>query len=252
MRLFTPKEEKTLKQLLGCVDDQDEVLSLTSLHGFLYCLAIIPEVIAPSEWLPCVFGEGALDIEDEAEVNNLMGGLFAAFNRLVKAGNNDELQFPFDLGKLKVSDIGRVREWAYGFFQGTNLRPEIWGLPDEDEDIPEDKGDGSEEDQEIAACMAVLMGVAFPDRIAELFEDEPGVEMDQVALKEREAKFFVMLPRAIEVFQEIANERRDAGRQIRRNKLPAPEPFRRAEKIGRNEPCPCGSGKKYKRCCGVN
>ena len=24
----------------------------------------------------------------------------------------------------------------------------------------------------------------------------------------------------------------------------------RVEKIGRNEPCPCGSGKKYKKCCG--
>ena len=24
----------------------------------------------------------------------------------------------------------------------------------------------------------------------------------------------------------------------------------RAAKIGRNAPCPCGSGKKYKRCCG--
>ena len=23
-------------------------------------------------------------------------------------------------------------------------------------------------------------------------------------------------------------------------------------KIGRNEPCPCGSGKKYKKCCGLN
>lgn len=22
------------------------------------------------------------------------------------------------------------------------------------------------------------------------------------------------------------------------------------EKVGRNEPCPCGSGKKYKKCCG--
>lgn len=22
-------------------------------------------------------------------------------------------------------------------------------------------------------------------------------------------------------------------------------------KIGRNEPCPCGSGRKYKKCCGV-
>jgi uncharacterized protein len=25
----------------------------------------------------------------------------------------------------------------------------------------------------------------------------------------------------------------------------------RARKVGRNEPCPCGSGKKYKRCCGA-
>ncbi len=26
----------------------------------------------------------------------------------------------------------------------------------------------------------------------------------------------------------------------------------RGEKIGRNDPCPCGSGKKYKKCCGAN
>ena len=25
-----------------------------------------------------------------------------------------------------------------------------------------------------------------------------------------------------------------------------------ATKIGRNEPCPCGSGRKYKKCCGEN
>jgi curved DNA-binding protein CbpA len=31
-----------------------------------------------------------------------------------------------------------------------------------------------------------------------------------------------------------------------------PETFRREEpKIGRNDPCPCGSGKKYKKCCGA-
>jgi len=29
-----------------------------------------------------------------------------------------------------------------------------------------------------------------------------------------------------------------------------PEPALRKTKVGRNEPCPCGSGKKYKRCCG--
>ena len=28
-----------------------------------------------------------------------------------------------------------------------------------------------------------------------------------------------------------------------------PQPAR-AQKVGRNDPCPCGSGKKYKKCCG--
>jgi hypothetical protein len=39
-----------------------------------------------------------------------------------------------------------------------------------------------------------------------------------------------------------------------RNELPpespAPEQPVRSEKIGRNDPCPCGSRLKYKRCCG--
>ncbi len=30
------------------------------------------------------------------------------------------------------------------------------------------------------------------------------------------------------------------------------QPVRRAKKIGRNDPCICGSGKKYKKCCGIN
>ncbi len=29
-------------------------------------------------------------------------------------------------------------------------------------------------------------------------------------------------------------------------------PVRREAKVGRNDPCPCGSGKKYKKCCGLN
>ncbi len=29
-------------------------------------------------------------------------------------------------------------------------------------------------------------------------------------------------------------------------------PIKKGEKIGRNDPCPCGSGKKYKKCCGMN
>jgi len=30
------------------------------------------------------------------------------------------------------------------------------------------------------------------------------------------------------------------------------QPVTKGKKTGRNEPCPCGSGKKYKKCCGAN
>ena len=29
-----------------------------------------------------------------------------------------------------------------------------------------------------------------------------------------------------------------------------PQPVKKGAKVGRNDPCPCGSGKKYKKCCG--
>jgi preprotein translocase subunit SecA len=32
--------------------------------------------------------------------------------------------------------------------------------------------------------------------------------------------------------------------------VPSPSPVRRQATVGRNDPCPCGSGKKYKKCCG--
>ena len=47
-------------------------------------------------------------------------------------------------------------------------------------------------------------------------------------------------------FKKIDGEWRFIDGQIQSS-----EPYRREEpKIGRNDPCPCGSGKKYKKCCG--
>ncbi len=36
--------------------------------------------------------------------------------------------------------------------------------------------------------------------------------------------------------------------EMRRRRRPRPAV---STKVGRNEPCPCGSGKKYKKCCAV-
>ncbi|HAZ62682.1 MAG TPA: hypothetical protein DCZ72_03595, partial [Armatimonadetes bacterium] len=38
--------------------------------------------------------------------------------------------------------------------------------------------------------------------------------------------------------------------QARGGEQPARTQTVTVEKVGRNEPCPCGSGKKYKFCCG--
>jgi preprotein translocase subunit SecA len=31
-----------------------------------------------------------------------------------------------------------------------------------------------------------------------------------------------------------------------------PAPIKAGPRVGRNDPCPCGSGKKFKQCCGRN
>ena len=54
-------------------------------------------------------------------------------------------------------------------------------------------------------------------------------------------------------FEPEQSDRMEAGEQIQMPTGPCVPGtvVRKAPKIGRNEPCPCGSGKKYKKCCGV-
>jgi uncharacterized protein YecA (UPF0149 family) len=57
-----------------------------------------------------------------------------------------------------------------------------------------------------------------------------------------------------EVFPEAVSEYARLGRTIASQVAEhggAPGEPVRSEKIGRNAPCPCGSGKKYKKCCGA-
>ena len=51
-----------------------------------------------------------------------------------------------------------------------------------------------------------------------------------------------------------ARDRRSmGGGAIPVSAAPAPAmPAPRRDAVGRNDPCPCGSGKKYKKCCGRN
>jgi len=58
-----------------------------------------------------------------------------------------------------------------------------------------------------------------------------------------------------EVEKKVKEKRKKRRYVAHRGEEEQPKPQtvrRKGRKIGRNEPCPCGSGKKYKHCCGRN
>lgn len=59
------------------------------------------------------------------------------------------------------------------------------------------------------------------------------------------AEYLYTLPQWDGIFSE--EKRETIKKEYRESKI-----VRNENKIGRNDPCPCGSGKKYKKCCGRN
>ena len=246
--MFTPQEKKNLTKLLACAVNQDEVLSLEGLHGFLFGLAIIPEPVAPSEWLPGIFGEEMLDVNDKKEGERLLGSLFSTYNRITQQNEDEELTFPFEASTIESKDIRRIQEWTHGLFLAISLRPDVWGMND---DVEAEGYEPDEEAFEMATCISVIMGIVFPEEIPELFQQDKkkGTLLGKRPI-EVEAKLFAMLPGAVLLIQEHADAARDGLRALKSSRPSAPSTPLRVEKIGRNDPCPCGSGAKYKKCCG--
>ena len=86
----------------------------------------------------------------------------------------------------------------------------------------------------------------------EIFSTKKGTEDDETGEVSFEARYAVKgMPQSM---REDAFFRREDGRWYYTDgTVYGQEPYRReSPKIGRNDPCPCGSGKKYKKCCGKN
>ena len=53
-----------------------------------------------------------------------------------------------------------------------------------------------------------------------------------------------------EIKQNIERKETNKNKIANDGKEHAKQEPKKSQKIGRNDPCPCGSGKKYKQCCG--
>ncbi len=84
----------------------------------------------------------------------------------------------------------------------------------------------------------------------EIASTEGGTENDERGVVEFVARYNV--GGLTQTHHERAEFEKDRGRWFFVDGKPvSTEPVRRAgPRVGRNDPCPCGSGKKYKKCCG--
>jgi uncharacterized protein len=186
-------------RLLSKVVDIEDVFNLEKLHGFLFGLAITPELIKPSEWLPVVFGEEMMEFGNEEEAREMMVSLFLVCNRFYEEHHKGKLFFPFDIGELETGYLTTISDWAYGLFQAMTLRPEIWTIGREDRD----EGNLTEEEQELLSSCGIIIG-ADPDNVPEIFEKE---DFDPEAKEEDlhlQATLFAFLPSAVATLQAHA------------------------------------------------
>lgn len=209
---------------------------LSGLDGFLTGLAVSPVVVTPSEWFDIVWGaDGPPVLDDDKEVQAIYGAIISRFQEIGRAldiGRPDALDPIF----WSTPDGDTLAaDWAQGFVQAVRLRRDTWWPLIEDRD-----------------------GITYLGPMLALSTDEngdPPFDLSLPGIGELYRDAPDLIPEAVTKIDRFWRKRRGAPAAAAAVPVepsqagPGPEP-RRASKVGRNQLCPCGSGRKYKMCCG--
>ena len=192
------------------------------LDGYLTGIVVSPDLLLPSRWLDRIWGENepTFDSLDQMQTviaavmdhhNAIIAALDAGFKQIEAKRNADYR--PLYLAASGKPNHDVVRTWVRGFGKAMALAPDRWS--------------SLAEDERLQLLLMPLVGfVDFAD------PDEPADNIDELLDEAATA-----IPRATSILRKIA-QFSTARRRLR-------------GKIGRNDPCRCSSGLKYKRCCGA-
>ena len=199
--------------------DKDEgVLDISELDGLFTAIVSGPVTIMPSQWLPAVWGEFEPLWRDEKEFQDIFSLMMRHMNAIAGMLMESPEGFePIYLGReVEGKSFTIVDEWCEGYWRGVKLTREHW-----------DQG-GKE--------MAVLLTPILA------FTGETNWRGHEVEHHEVEMIQQAIAPNVREIHAYWLARRADQESFA--------SPVRRSEpRVGRNDPCPCGSGKKYKKCC---
>lgn len=231
-KTWTDADAEALELALAPIASEDGALGYCELAGFLFAVACAPDLVEPSEWLPAVLGD-AMDPALLPAVmrlyNEINDGVFerdpvlpAGIEWRTEATRNFEADAP----------MGR---WARGYAEGQQWLDEVW-----DALLPEAEAGEDSPDEVLGSLMETLSFFAARSYAEELHREmrakEPFEEFTRL-----------MADWHADAMLDLASLGRDISEAAAvRAQGPA-----RSSKVGRNEPCPCGSGRKYKFCCGA-
>ncbi len=230
---LTDAEIEELDQFLLNAEGVEESMDVSTLDGFLTAIICGPKTILPSEWLRWVWdmenGEDSPEFEDQAQAQRILELLMRHMNDIAQTLHAAPEQYePLFMENPNAGDpIPILDEWCSGFMKGVYLDSTSWlpvlvGKPDWMSTILQY---GTEEGWEILKLKNQSL-----DQLKELAEGVAGTvrKIHAFWLEQRRTQIDAGAPAGI----------------VRR------EPVRNPSKVGRNDPCPCGSGKKYKQCHG--
>ena len=200
-------------------------MNLEEVDGFFAALLCAPELVPPSEYLPQILGGHEPAWNSPEELQGFVDLLMRHWNSVASAF---ESGVTFKPRLLKQADgLVHGNDWARGFMRGVALGEDDW--------------------REFFWNEANF-GLMIPV-LALFHEHDEDPEMRPYAepiSSERREKLIAGLSSSVtDIHRRLASARR-----MNADMKAAVASPRRALKIGRNELCPCGSGKKHKRCCG--
>lgn len=240
---LTDAEFAELDDLLAATPEPLQPLDAVMLDGFVCGVIVQPVLIELDTWLPHVFDLEGGRLPEDADIvwrdrtRVLIERRHAALNRaLAEDGWFDPLVLEFDeeqapspvadgqpdplAGLTRVSQA--LMPWVAGFQHAALCFPDLLELPDD----------------------AVMSALA---RLYRHLPAETEEEKEIVATLDREYP----LPALDEAIEELVATVADLYDLTTDQRYKVETVRREVPKVGRNDPCPCGSGKKFKQCHGA-
>jgi uncharacterized protein len=224
--LNQPLSDADYARVAIILERSKHAMNLEMLDGFFTALICGPDLVGPSEYLREIWG-GKLGGEegwrDEQELQEFLDLIMRHWNHVAGTLFSGEPFLPFLLED--EGGVAHANDWALGFARGMKLRREEWAeLLD---------------DEKHAGHLVPILALAH--------EHDPDPAMrpykEPMNLERRERLIVGVAVSVPAIYRYFAAERGLAPRETSTHRRAGP-------KVGRNDPCPCGSGKKYKKCCG--